>query len=126
MVCFLLVFSVQTFSTERAKVIAEAADDYIEYCSACHGPSGRGDGEMASILVRRPSDLTQISETSDRFPFWRVYDIIAGDVSVPGHQTFQMPQYSVRFEADERKPGYLPAHIRILLLTHYVRDLQNE
>ena len=105
-------------------MIAEAADDYAEYCSACHGPGGRGDGELASILVKPPSDLTRISETSGRYPFWRVFNIIAGNVLSPGHQTHQMPQYGTRFRADEQKPGYLPAHIRILLLTHYLESLQ--
>ena len=115
---------VQAVSAQQAKVIAEGFDDYTRYCAACHGPQGRGDGELAPILVKPPSDLTRITEPSGRFPFWRVYDIIAGDVSVPGHDTFQMPQYRSRMKADEGKPGYLPTHIRILLLTHYLESLQ--
>jgi len=111
-------------SCDLAKVIADAVDDYARYCAACHGPQGRGDGEMAAILVKSPSDLTQITERYGRFPFWRVYSIIAGDEPITGHDTFQMPQYSARMKADESKPGYLPTHIRILLLTHYLESLQ--
>lgn len=121
-----LSISAQALSAERANVIAEGADDYKEYCSACHGPEGRGDGKMASILVKPPTDLTSIAKPSGRFSFWRVYDIIAGDVSVPGHDTFQMPHYAKRLRADESKPGFLPAHIRILLLTHYLESLQEQ
>ena len=40
------------------------------------------------------------------------------------HETFQMPQFWQRFRDDESKPGYLPAAVRILLLTHYVESLQ--
>ncbi len=115
---------VQSAPAQQTKVIADGAEDYMLYCAACHGAGGRGDGEMASILVKPPSDLTRISERSGRFPFWRIYTMIAGDAPVPGHDTFQMPQYGARMKADEEKPGYFPTHIRILLLTHYLESLQ--
>ncbi len=108
----------------QEKVVAEAADDYAQYCAACHGAAGKGDGELASKLVKPPSDLTAIAARDDGFPFWRVYEIIAGEVSVPGHDTFQMPAYAARLKADEGKPGYLPSHLRVLLLTHYLENLQ--
>ncbi len=79
---------------------------------------------MAPILASPPSDLTQISSDTGAFPFWRIYNIIAGDVAVPGHDTFQMPRFDERLQADVGKPGYLPSHIRVLLLTHYVESLQ--
>ena len=119
-----LLASVQGASAQQGKVIADGAEDYMLYCAACHGPEGQGDGEMAPILVKPPTDLTRIAERHGRFPFWRVYSMVAGDVPVPGHDTFQMPQYGVRMKADEEKPGYFPTHIRILLLTHYLESLQ--
>ena len=117
--------SAQSVSAQQAKVLSEGAGDYTRYCAACHGSEGHGDGEMASILVKPPSDLTLITVGFDEFPFWRVYAIIAGDEPVPGHDTFQMPQVRARMKADEGKPGYLPAHIRVLLLTHYIEGLQS-
>ena len=51
-------------------------------------------------------------------------DRISGKSAVDGHQAFQMPEYWERFRRDESKPGYLPAHIRILVLTHYVHSIQ--
>ena len=119
-----LSINAEALSAGRAEVIAEGADDYKVYCGACHGPEGRGDGEMASSLVKPPTDLTGIAKPSGDFSFWRVYDIIAGEVPVPGHDTFQMPLYAKRLRADENKPGFLPAHIRVLLLTHYIESLQ--
>ena len=121
-----LCIDAQALAANRAEVIAEGADDYKEYCSACHGLEGRGDGELASKLVKPPTDLTGMAQFSDGYSFWRVYDIIAGIVPVPGHDTFQMPHYAKRFRADEQKPGFLPTHIRILLLTHYVESLQEQ
>jgi cbb3-type cytochrome c oxidase subunit III len=31
---------------------------YAEFCAACHGPYGRGDGPLAKNLIRQPPDLT--------------------------------------------------------------------
>ncbi len=111
-------------AAQQAKVVAAAADDYARYCTACHGTAGQGNGELAAKLVIPPGDLTRIAGRNGRFPFWRVYDIIAGEEPVAGHDTFQMPEFAARLRADEGKPGYLPAHIRILLLTHYLESLQ--
>jgi mono/diheme cytochrome c family protein len=111
---------------QQAKIVAEAAEDYALYCAACHGAEGRGDGELASKLVKPPSDLTGIAARHGEFPFWRVYAMVAGEEPVPGHDTFQMPQYAERMKADEEKPGYYPSHLRILLLTHYLESLQAE
>ncbi len=110
---------------QQAAVLAEGADDYESHCAACHGPAGRGDGPMAAILVLPPSDLTGIARARQGvFPFWRVYEIIQGRAPVKGHETFQMPLMEERFRRDQGKPGYRPAHIRLLTLTHYLESLQ--
>jgi mono/diheme cytochrome c family protein len=120
------VAAIQPAYAQRARVVAEAAEDYTLYCAACHGDQGRGDGELASVLVKPASDLTGIAGRYDGFPFWRIYAMVAGDEPVPGHDTFQMPQFAERMKSDEEKPGFYPAHIRVLLLTHYLESLQPE
>lgn len=110
---------------DQEKVIADGREDYELNCAACHGPRGRGDGPMAELLVVPPADLTRIAKgNGGAFPFWRIYKIIEGREPLKGHETFQMPLFDNRFRHDEGKPGYLPAHIRVLLLTHYVESLQ--
>ena len=110
---------------QQVEVLAEGEDDYQAHCAACHGPVGRGDGPMAAILVLPPSDLTGIAKANQgAFPFWRVYEIMQGREPVKGHDTFQMPLMEERFRRDEGKPGYRPAHIRLLTLTHYLESLQ--
>jgi hypothetical protein len=110
---------------QQAAVVADGRAEYEENCLACHGPEGRGDGPMADILVIAPSDLTEIAQQNDgNFPFWRIYEAIDGREPVEGHATFQMPLLESRFARDQGKPGYLPPHIRILLLVHYVESLQ--
>ena len=112
-------------SAAQDQVVAEGRADYETYCLACHGATGRGDGAMAEILVVPPTDLTTIAARNDgRFPFWRVYRIINGREAVAGHETFQMPLLGQRFQQDEAKAGYLPAYIRVLLITHYLDSIQ--
>lgn len=33
---------------------------YTQFCAPCHGPNGKGDGAVATYLLRPPSDITQL------------------------------------------------------------------
>lgn len=112
-------------SRMRAAVLDEGREDFTENCAACHGADATGQGELAQSLVKRPKDLTTIARSKGgQFPFWYVFDVIAGDVPVPGHDTFQMPNYAQRMRGQEASPGFPPAHVRILELTHYLESIQ--
>ena len=37
------------------------AEDFGDFCAGCHGMSGKGDGDAAALLDRKPADLTTIS-----------------------------------------------------------------
>lgn len=109
----------------RGKILEEGRQDFEENCVACHGSDARGTGELGPKLIKPPRDLTAIAgRNGGEFPFWRVFEIIAGEKVVPGHDTFQMPRYSTRMRGDDFKPGYLPAHVRVLELTHYLESIQ--
>ena len=109
-------------------VLSEGKSDFEWHCTNCHGPNGKGDGPMAKLLIEPPADLTAIGKANGgTFPFWRVYRIILGKQAVPGHETFQMPEFWKRFRRDEKDWDYpLSPHVRVLLLTHYVETLQEQ
>ncbi len=112
---------------QQPLIIQEGEDDYRWHCGACHGQDGRGRGPMSEILAIPPSDLTRIaSRGGGTFPFWKVYGTISGERSMLAHRSFQMPGFWDRFRGDEAKPGFLPAHVRILLLTHYLESIQEK
>ena len=112
-------------AAQQDRVIGDGQAEYERHCQACHGDSGRGDGQMAKILVIPPADLTVIAEANGgSFPFWQIYAAIDGSQEVSGHETFQMPEYWARFREEETKPGYAAAHLRVLVLTHYLESLQ--
>ncbi|KUO63956.1 MAG: hypothetical protein APF80_16200 [Alphaproteobacteria bacterium BRH_c36] len=111
--------------TMRELALAEGKSEYIVYCRTCHGDAGKGDGSMAKILTKKPADLTSIAaRNGGQFPYWRTFNIIAGDVETAGHDMFQMPRFWSRFEKQAMMPGYAPAQMRLLALTHYVESLQ--
>lgn len=111
----------------RKMLLAEGQQEYTENCAYCHGTGADGTGALAPSLVKPPKDLTAISANSGGpFPFWRVFDIIAGETPVAGHDTHQMPEYFARLKSQDNKPGYLPAHVRILELTHYLESIQKK
>jgi len=89
------------------QVIGEGKSDFEWQCSACHG----------SAIAKA---------NGGKFPFWRVYRVIAGKTHVPGHETFQMPDFWKRFSGDEKEWGFLPPHVRVLELTHYIESIQEK
>ncbi|MFP4305492.1 c-type cytochrome [Rhodosalinus sp.] len=52
---------------------------YTDYCAACHGPTGKGDGPLASEGGLRPADLTRIAaRNGGAFPRVEVLSTIDG------------------------------------------------
>ena len=91
-------------STRRPSV-AQGAAIYAEKCAACHGPSGRGDGERASQIQSTfgvaPADLTseQTVRTSTVAEWFGL--ITAGRLDENG-QPRGMPGFSGSLSADDR------------------------
>ena len=111
----------------RAVILKEGNQEFTENCVGCHGADATGTGELAVKLVKPPKDLTAIAAANGgQFPFWRIFDIISGESPVAGHETHQMPDFFARLRAQDFKPGYLPAHVRVLELTHYLESIQRK
>jgi mono/diheme cytochrome c family protein len=110
---------------ERTRKAMLAIGSEEESCAACHGADASGRGELADKLVKPPKDLTRLAEQNGgTFPFWRVFDIIAGDTTVEGHDTSQMPLFSQRMRGQEAAGVFPPAPLRVLALTHYLESIQ--
>lgn len=114
---------------------AERADfgkrEFNTNCASCHGWSGRGDGPVASLLTKRPTDLTQLAKLNGGvFPMARVYDSIEAG-SIATHGTRDMPVWGLdyRIQAADyyQDVPYDPeayVRARILALIEYVNRLQ--
>lgn len=90
--------------------VAFAADEnnigramYLQYCGACHGPSGKGDGVAGTFMRPKPSDLTQIAKRDNgQFPYQHVVQVIDGTNPVRPHGESDMPSGA---RCSARRPG---------------------
>lgn len=69
---------------------------FRDFCAACHGASGQGDGTMAEVLTVPPADLTVLSEAG-AFPVLKVARQIDGRDPLLAHGG-EMPLFGSWFE----------------------------
>lgn len=113
--------------------VPTGAEDFGDFCSACHGLSGKGDGEAAAALARKPADLTQLSaKNGGVFPGTRVMAKIWGYTGVaPGRQdnASPMPEFGpllqgelVPYDGGDGIPT--PTPLRLVQIADYLKTLQ--
>ena len=96
---------------------------FTEYCAACHGTDGKGNGPAATALKKAPADLTLLSaHNGGKFPDVRVSRYIQGDDAVLAHGSRDMPVWGDVFKSMNRDP--LTAVQRVSNLTDYVKSIQ--
>ncbi len=103
---------------------------YQDFCQACHGTSGKGDGPTAKLLPKRPADLTRIAARSGgRFPLVKVMSTIDGYTRLKDHSSI-MPEMGPVLEGggtvmiDTGDGLETPVPERLLAIADYLRGLQ--
>ena len=77
---------------------ASAQEMYVNYCAACNGKAGRGDGPASPALKSAPTDLTTLSkQNGGRFPSDRVYAVLVGKAELAAHGSQEMPVWGPIF-----------------------------
>ncbi|NTT86239.1 c-type cytochrome [Tabrizicola fusiformis] len=113
-----------------AKDGPDAAQDYADYCSACHGATGRGDGIAAAGLSKKPADLTRLAaRNGGAFPTTRVMAQIWGYAKAKGRGV--MPDFAPMMTGDlvpyDGGDGIeTPTPERLVALAEYLKTLQAE
>ena len=111
--------------------IPSGAEDFGAFCATCHGSGGKGDGEMAAGLARKPADLTGLSKRNGgTFPMTRVMGKIWGYTGGRNGET-PMPQFGALLGGDlvlyDSGDGIqTPTPVRLVQLAEYLRGLQAE
>lgn len=78
---------------------------FMTYCATCHGTTARGDGPLASNMVRKPSNLTEIAKRNGgQYPAEMVFRTIDGRQPIRGHGGPDMPVWGDAF-ARSREAG---------------------
>jgi len=95
------------------------------YCATCHGPSGRGDGPLASSMRRKPADLTEIAKRNGgEYPSEIVYHTIDGKTPIRGHGGPDMPVWGDAFARSRDGGDAVAVKERIDSLVNFIRTLQ--
>ncbi|MCL7465603.1 c-type cytochrome [Phaeovulum sp. NW3] len=104
------------------------ADDYADMCATCHGPAGRGDGEVARDLGVAAPDLTQLAALNGGvFPKAQVMSQIYG-YARDGHGGSDMPAFGELLEGEtvlvDTGDGIAtPTPLRLVQLAEYLEAL---
>ncbi|HWC99657.1 MAG TPA: c-type cytochrome [Candidatus Sulfopaludibacter sp.] len=98
-------------------------DLYKEFCAACHGTDGRGNGPAASALKSSAGDLTTIARRNNsKFPEVKIQMIIKGDANIPAHGSLDMPTWGNIFKSISANGTF--ADMRINALVTYIQQIQ--
>ena len=106
------------------------AEDFATYCAACHGPTGKGDGDAAAGLARKPANLTRLSaKNGGKFPTTRVMAQIWGYAGAKGRGV--MPDFGPMLQGEmvpyDGGDGIeTPTPIRLVELAEYLKRLQQK
>ena len=104
------------------------AQDYADYCAACHGPTGKGDGPAAPDQAIKPADLTTLAtRNKGSFPTTKVMAQIWGYAGAKGRGV--MPDFGPLLQGEmvpyDGGDGILsPTPIRLVELAEYLKTLQ--
>lgn len=105
-----------------------AARDYADYCAACHGPGGRGNGPAAVGMTPAPTDLTMLAaQNGGVFPKTRVMGQLVGYTM--GRSESHMPIYEVLREGpvvmfDDGSGQRVATPARLVAMADYLQTLQ--
>ena len=120
-----LAAAAQTPAPSSMKQFIPGAELFRTYCASCHGPAARGDGPLASSMVRKPADLTEIAKRNGGlFPTELVFRTIDGKKPVRGHGGPDMPVWGDAFSRS--RDGGDPETVKRMIqsLVDYLESIQ--
>ena len=106
---------------------AQGSGVFRLYCGACHGKSGVGDGEIASMLTVSPANLTEIAKRNKgEFNYKKVRKVVDGRNRVKAHGNSQMPVWGDAFAVADGGNTTEAVEARIDKLTHFLWSIQKK
>ena len=98
---------------------------YLKYCSACHGPEGKGDGVLAPLLTPKPADLTQLAkQNGGEFNALAVFKAISGPRLPAAHGTSAMPVWGETMREGAGTEDLRANKLTIAKIVNYLRSIQ--
>jgi len=101
------------------------AQMYKDYCAACHGAKGMGNGPAVEFLKAAPSDLRTLAQRhAGTFPADHVTAMLKFGTASHAHGASEMPLWGPVFRARDADPNV--AKLRIHNLTAFIESLQQK
>jgi len=100
---------------------------FRNYCAACHGPDGRGNGPVSKVLKREVPDLTKLSQRNgDKFPAIHVRTTImfGPDDLLSAHGSKEMPIWGPIFHEIEFDQDL--GNVRLENVIKYLESIQRK
>ncbi|MGD0793416.1 MAG: c-type cytochrome [Terriglobales bacterium] len=105
----------------------DGASIFRNYCAACHGLDGRGNGPVSKALKRGVPDLTRLSQRNGgAFPAIHVRTTImfGSDDLLPAHGSKEMPIWGPIFHEIEFDQDL--GNVRLENVTKYLESIQRK
>ena len=103
---------------------ASGKEMFENYCAACHGINGTGNGPASPALKTPPANLTQLAaKGGGKFPDERVFGILSGTVEVTAHGSSDMPMWGNLLK-NLTHGDLKTANLRAKNLTDYIKSIQ--
>jgi len=94
---------------------------YKDYCAACHGTDGKGNGPAVEFLKEPPADLTMLAKQNNgKFPAEHFASVLRLGTSAHPHGTSDMPIWGPLFRSQDTAV----AELRIHNLSSFVESIQ--
>jgi mono/diheme cytochrome c family protein len=94
---------------------------FKQHCATCHGLDAKGNGPASRALKKKPADLTTIQSQGEKFPAYRVLNVIEGEKAMPAHGSREMPVWGAIFR---RTKGEMQEKGDVYSLMKYVESIQ--
>ena len=120
-----LFFIVQ--STAYAADAKQGKEMYMQYCSSCHAPDGKGSGSVSAFLKVKVPDLTLLKKNNKGiYPLDQVILAIDGRRKLRSHGDPKMPVWGESFSAEAKDPKTAEATtvLKEKAIAEYVATLQ--
>jgi mono/diheme cytochrome c family protein len=115
----------KTIKKEPIPVTSAASGEemFNNYCAACHGKEGRGDGPAASEFKTPPTNLALLAKNNNgKFPSSYVEEVIrTGPRDAKAHGSKDMPVWGTLFSSISDAET---VRLRIHNLSDYIETLQ--
>ncbi len=102
-------------------------DLYVNYCAACHGVNGEGDGPVASVMQVPAPNLRLLSQRNNgSFPGEAIMEYIDGRTVVSSHGDRSMPVWGnvFRWEDSDDPEAEQLVQQRIAAIVDFIGEIQ--